>query len=276
MASKAKKEDTTKTAKSHLKRNVSVIILILVIFGAILFYNEYLSGGIINAASSLSKNPEGIGTIITQKIAAASQIKIAYVGLVSGYVYPPPPANDPYISIPFAMNFSKYGNDERVSVSMSDAQLLGISNFSAVGISVNNGTKVYSCYDINETGFKCFETTGNVFQVASKLSSMLNLSGTTKFNVTGAFPSSYSGEPCWSVSGNGTILGNSVLFRGNSSYLDLNACLSPDYYVPVYVNATLVPSGAAPINILIKEVALSNETSQSQVTSLPTPISNST
>ena len=275
MEAKEKKAEVKGQKTGHLKRNVLLMVLAALILGGILFYNAYLSGGIINAYTQLSNNPSNLQPILFQKINAAPQFKLSYLGLAYGNVNTTSLKNQ-HISVPFTLDFSRYGNNTRFGVSVNNANSIGIANFSAVGVSINNGTKLYACYNVNGAGYGCSDTRGSILQIAGNLSGLFGLSGISKFNVTGVLPSLYDGMPCWSVSGNGTVYGNGVLFRGNSANINFTTCLSPQYYIPLNANITILPSGTGPIIILLQEKDLEQATTQAQVTSLPGPVSNST
>lgn len=249
--------------KRHVGRNVGLGILVLLILLGVYFYYAFLSGGIATAVISGSKNPSSFGTIILQKLDSNPQLTLSYLG------YANLGTGDP----PFYLSFLKYQNDTRVTLTTVDFPKLG--NFSAVGISLDNGSTVYACYDYNNTGYKCSTATGSPAQIIQNLTNTFGLPGFGAPSIKSVLPSYYNGMPCFAVSGTSNIYGTSALYNGQNASVSFNGCFSSNYYIPLTANATITPVSGNSIYITLTAVNVSTSSTESAVAALPGPLAGS-
>ena len=246
--------------KRHTGRYIGLGIIAVILMLAIYFYYTYLSGGIASAVIAASKNPSSFGSIVLQKLNSNPQLTLSYLGYVNFSADPP-----------FYLSFLKYQNDTRVTLTLVDFP--GIGNFSAVGISMHNNTKVYVCYDINNAGYTCKLSAGSPTQIVQNLTNEFSLSSFGNAQIKGVTPSYYNGMPCFAVSGTGTIYGTTHFYPGSNASVAFNACVSSSLYIPYTANVTITPSSGGPITMALHAVNVSTTSNESAVTSLPGPVS---
>ncbi len=254
----------TTAKKRHVGRYIGLGILAIVIIGGVYFYYAFLSGGIATVAFQAGQNPSTLGPAILQKINSNPELTLSYVGSINF-------TSDP----PFHLSFMKYHNDTRVTLTLNDFPHIG--NFSAVGISINNGTTVYVCYQSDKQGYRCYRSKGSPTDILKNLSNQFGASnlGNSNVSIKSISPSYYNGMPCFQISGGGKIYGSSEFFN-NSAILSFNGCFSSKLYVPLQANATLAPSNGGHIYITLQATNVSQSSTDSKVTSLPGPLVNST
>ena len=250
----------TKQKKRHIGRNIGLAILVLVVLLGVYFYYTFLNGGIATAAMSGSKNPSSFSTIILQKLDSNPQLTLSYLAS----------ANFGQGDLPLYLSFLKYQNDTRVTLTTVDFPQLG--NFSAVGISLNNGTTIYACYDYNNAGYTCSKATGSPAQIMQNLTSTFGLPSFGSPNIKSVLPSYYNGMPCFAVSGSGMIYGTSTLYSGQNASVSFNGCFSSNYYIPLTANATITTNTGNTIYITLAAVNVSTSSNESAVTTLPGPL----
>ena len=250
--------------KRHTGRNIGLGILVLFIILGAYFYYTWLSGGIASTLIAASQNPASFASsfksLALQKINSNPQLTLSYLGYVNFSADPP-----------FYLSFLKYQNNTRVTLTLVDFP--GIGNFSAVGISLDNNTKVYVCYNINNVGYTCKLSTGSPTQIVQNLTNEFSLSSFGNAQVKSVLPSYYNGMPCFAVSGTGTIYGTTRFYLGGNASVAFNACVSSSLYMPYTANATITPSSGGPITIALHAVNVSTTSNESAVTGLPGPIS---
>jgi hypothetical protein len=263
-----KKNGLEKKKVSHTKRNVGIIVLLVLVVGIGLFYNFYLSGGVIKVVSLALSNPTALKATIIQKINSTPQLTLAYTGTIKANVTPPNGA-DPLVSIPITLNYVKYYNDTRINFTLVGNQSLGIGSVSAVAVEQNDSSEVSICYNLNNTGYQCAASGGNETQIIHNLTSELNISDIGNLAVKGATPSFYNGQSCWAVTGTGTISGNSRIFEGGNATMSFSACISPQYYVPLTFMATITEANGNNVLVNITATNVSHVSSGEGITSLP-------
>lgn len=244
------------TNRKHTARNVGLVILAIVVVAGAYFYYAFLSGGIATAVINGSKSPSQFGSIILQKLDSNPQLTISYIGYINFSADPP-----------FYLSFLKYQNDTRVTLTLVGFPHIG--NLSAVGISLDNNTKVYVCYDINNTGYTCTVSSGSPTQIVRNLTNQFSLSSFGNAQIKGISPSYYNGMPCFAVSGAGTIYGTTQFYSGSNASAAFNACISSSLYIPLTANATINPPSGAPITITLHAVNVSTTSNESAVVTLP-------
>jgi hypothetical protein len=258
---------TSGKTKNHLVRNIGLLIILIILAGGAAFYYTYLRGGIAGMALGSIKDPQSLRDAILQKINSYPQLGLAFIGSITANVTAN--GNDPVVTIPFTIQYLKYNNDSRVSLSIIGNQIAGISNLSATGVSLDNGTMVHLCYSLNGSGFNCAEGTGSPFQILDNLTRAFDIGSFTNFKESSIIPAQYEGHPCWFVSGNGTVSGKSALFNGNDSTLQFSTCIDPDYYAPLFLNATITQSNSPQVKITLNVINITQATNLAQITAMP-------
>jgi hypothetical protein len=134
------------------------------------------------------------------------------------------------------------------------------------GVSVSIGT--------TQGNYTCFKTYGNSSQEAAIANLFVNLSSLNNIATTSYGVSLYNLQPCYSVSGTGTIDVNSELLGSSSPgetpmRLTFDACLSAQYNIPLRIHARMVGANGASIVINLDESAIGTTTNNNQVTGLP-------
>jgi hypothetical protein len=267
------KKDASKDKKrKHTARNVGLLILLILVIIGVYFYYAFLSGGIVTAVYQ-TQNPNQFKAAMLQQINSHPKFNLSYAGTVKFNTTSYAGTNVSSVTLPFTLSYLKYNGDKRVTASFIAFPKIG--NYSAVGVSLNNGTTVDVCYNHNETGYFCYQTSGSPGQIADNLSNAFNITRLGNLHIKTALPSYYNGIPCWYIAGTGDIYGTSVFFADaqNSSIL-FDTCFSSKYYVPLYANATIIPNGTGtPIHVSLREVNLSQNSTESAVVTLPANIS---
>ncbi len=256
--------------KRHIARNIGIAILAILIVGGIAFYYLYLSGGEATAVSLAFTNSSALGNLVKGHIASTPMLGVGYKGYITSNV-----TNimgiDPQVTLPFTATYLKYYNNTRVQVSFTGDSALGINNLSAIGISLDNGSTVYVCYDLNNAGYTCKLSSGSPLQIAQNLSNAFNLSGISGFSIKGVYPSIYGTTPCWQVSGSFNVTGRGGIIAGTTP-ISFSACLSSQYYLPLYLDANITPASGPPTVISVQSTGITTATNLSQVSTLPGPL----
>ncbi len=231
-------------------------------------------------ASTLSSgrqpNSTALQGMLLQKIDSAKTFSVGYSGQITIN-------RDP----PIGFSFAKYYNDTRISFFFEDMPTFG--NLSAVVISRNFGENGTLCIRADPgsalairngssagNGYSCLQTGSSgagaqLFGIADRLVNVSSLSGisTHSYGVT-----LYGGQPCYSVSGSGTIMVNSTLVDVKSSAqapvsVGFSACFSAQYNIPLTIDANLTAGNGSSIRILLNESTIGEAASAEEVDALP-------
>ncbi len=257
--------------RGHALRNTGILIIFVIIIGGAYFYYEYLSGGILSLATAIASNPNAATSIILNKINSNPEFTLSYVGSATMNITTP--QGDPVVTLPFNISYEKHQSDTRTTVSFSDFPVIG--NFSSIVISEDNGSTVYVCYRGLSSGYTCAVGSGTAQQIERNLSNQFGLSNFGSASVHSVSPSYYDGLPCFLISGNGNLNGESILYTGSqNAALSFTGCFSSNYYVPLNITALITPAGGSPVTIVAHVVGIS-PTSSSNITTLPGPLINS-
>ena len=194
---------------------------------------------------------------------------------------------------PISFSFIKYYNVTKVTLSINDLPPFG--NLSVIFLSKNlvlndpsadGGTlcikadphSIFSNIQSSNVtnGYKCIQTYNSsakaqLFNIANTFVNVSSLSGITTTSYGIRF---YNLQPCYYVSGTGTMKVNSTLVDVNSSAqtpvsANFATCVSAQYDVPLYVSVNLTAANGSSISILLNESSISHAANQSQVNSLP-------
>ncbi len=265
----AAKQDAPATGvakrKRHTGRYIGLAIFVILVLGGTYFYFTFLSGGIASTAISAAQNPSSFKSTVLQKINSNPQLALNYTGSITF-------GQDP----PFTFSFLKYLNDTRVMMSVSDFPNIG--NLSATGVSLDNGSTVYLCYDRNASGYKCAMGAGTETQIVDQIAASFNISNISNLGnaaVKSVSPSYYNGQPCWFATGTGVIYGGLGAFGQGNSNVTFSACVSPSLYVPYNATVVITPQAGNTITIALRSIGISLNTTYSEVASLPGSLINS-
>jgi hypothetical protein len=272
MVQKAEQHKKQVGGKSHIVRNISLIVVVAIVIGGAYFYYEYFSGGIGGAVyyAIISGNPsQAIQTAALQKLDSTPQFTLSYAGAITENITVN--SIDPQVVRPFYLGYQKYTNASRISASFSG--LPNLANESLVIIKLDGGSTVYVCLNQSGTGFKCTESAGSAQQEEASISGYFGLSSLGNLHIGTPTPSYFNGLPCFLVQGTGTLYGSTPLLQdsGNAS-LGFSACFSSDYYVPLTINATLTPAGSTPVFIHAYATNITASSNYTAVATLPGPL----
>ncbi len=268
------------------KNSKSLIIGIAVIIVIIVAAVAALSHGAGSASSPLvallTKNHNAsiadYSNILMQKLSTVSQLSVNYSGdaEVSG--------SGMSMHVPIQAGYSKYNNDSRLYLSVSNVTMLG----NITMVYVNNNTNKFTC--IKSSLAAAFNSSASGFRCAKTTSLFSNVSGVSSFESFAAFKNntqikfsyvgqrSYNGNSCALFQGAGTLPTSSALGASGSATYKISSCFSMEYYIPlnmsIEVNASS-SSGAISELITFEETSLSASSSPS-ITQLPGPVVNST
>jgi hypothetical protein len=286
---KAKEQKTSAGEHKSYKKKVALAIVFLVIIAGFYLYETYgsLPGSIIMLKlAGKQLNATSIKAIILQKVNSSPMFNVGYTGqvIING--------NDPGITL----GFLKYHNDTRTSIDMSDIPVFG--NATITMISIDHGNPNYLCIQADNTSAlravipsngtapgstRCINASSNggdaLLSVENRL---INISSANNINVSSYSVSSYDGEPCYRVSGSGTIYMNSSLTGSGASSSQVpstftfDMCLSAQYNIPLTINATFTPSNGGSVVLIVHETTLNYASSDSDVVALPGQVVNAT
>ena len=125
-------------------------------------------------------------------------------------------------------------------------------------------------------GYRCVQTyngsaNGQLLRIANYYIDVSSLSGIT----TKSYGlSSYTGQPCYYISGSGTMQVNSTLVDVNTSAqapvnLDFSTCLSAQYNIPLDLSMNMTAANGSTIKVILNETSLNQTATAYQVESLP-------
>jgi len=279
MAAKVTSNKSAKQRNGHGKLWISLAVV--VILGILLLYLYETYGSIPSSiapvlSSGKQLNSSALESIVLQKVSVANTFAVYYTGEITI-------KKDP----PISFSYAKYYNDTKITLSMQNVQPIG--NVSAVLLSKKfspNGTLCIkadrnSVFDIinssNMTdGYRCVQThdSSTREELLSIANNFVNLSSLSNIAMKSYSLTLYDGQPCYSVSGSGTIMVNSTLVDVNSSVqtpvnLQFSACFSAQYNIPLTLSANMTASNGSSIKISLNESSTDQATNAGQVDSLP-------
>jgi hypothetical protein len=283
--------ESPKKCGSHKK--LLALCAVVIILGILLYlYETYgsLPSAVISALSSgKSPNSAVLEGILLQKINSVKTFAVSYTGRITI-------KKDP----PISFSFEKYYNNTKVFLSIDNVSPFG--NLSAVLISENpfvnlsavplsekfstHGTlcikadpnSVFNTIESGNTtdGYGCVQTYNvsaqaqllrilNFYVNASSLGNIVTKTYGLKLR---------NNQPCYFVSGNGTVEVNSLLIGANSPSQTLvnmyfDTCLSAQYSIPLNISTNMTTADGSSINIFLNESSMNQTTTHYQVDSLP-------
>ena len=254
--------------------------MLLIVFGVLAYLYETYGSLPSALASTVSSGKQLNSTVLEgallQKVTSSKTFAVNYTGQIII-------TKDP----PISFSFSKYYNDTKVALSIYDLPPFG--NVSVVLISKNLSSRgtlcikadpnsVFNKIESNNVtnGYKCIQTyngsaQAQLFNIANTFINVSSLSGITTTSYGVRF---YNLQPCYYVSGTGTMSVNSTLVDGTSSAqtpvnVNFNTCVSAQYNIPLYVSANLTAANGSNIRIMLNASSISQATSPDQVNSIP-------
>ena len=197
------------------------------------------------------------------------------------------------MTIPMNIKYKKYYNTSRIEIylksipMMGDVSIVEITNKSLHYSCLNNSLSIFSGY----TGFVC-QNSSTLNKISPSLMPVINENlMKTNFNiiVEGTNVTSYKGQSCYLMKGNGVIkipanftFNNTSL--SSSSYTNLlyniSSCISSQYGLPLNLTMTIMNTNKTyntlnKILLKFEEINLNTNTN-SNITILPGPIQNTT
>ena len=279
MAAKEAKDSGAVRGKSHKGRWIGLAILFVIIVAGAYFYETY--GGLVSSLITVLSagkqiNSSTLQSVMFQKIDALKAFSTNYTGTI---VINQDPA--------MGFSYAKYYNDTRVTFYAYNLSRLG--NVSAVFVTKNTSAYGTLCikaspgspFNITSggnitNGYRCVQTQSR--SVQAQLLGMarvfIDLSSLGNVVPKSYSLSSYNGQPCYSVSGTGTVNVNSTLLNASAAgYTPVNvsfsACFSGQYNIPLYVHASMISKRGGSMIVSLNETSISQATTAAQVTAPP-------
>ena len=271
-----------KKGKGHKRLKIAAVAIIIILGALLVLYEMYgsLPSSILSAVSSGKQlNATTLQGIIFQKVNAAPMFSVNYTGNITI-------KSDP----PFSVSFIKYYNETWYSfISYNftfpthNLTVFNSSSTSIILLIPNSSNNAYGTLCVGGIpvgigtsfgGYRCFQTYGNETQEAAIANLFFNVSSLSNVTTTSYGLSQYNGQPCYLISGIGTIDVNGELLGGNFSAetpmsLDFRACLSAQYDIPLNIQANMNAANGASIYIDVSESALGTTTNGNEVTVSP-------
>lgn len=252
--------------RGHAGRKIAAVIVLAIILGMAYLYVTY---GSLPAAvlSGKQLTASGIESVMFKKLNSTGMFNLTYAGSVAIN------GTDPGVWI----SYVKYYNNTRATFSFTGMPSVG--NVTVVAISLDNGTSGYSCIKqwnssaSSQNPYLCSPANGVTnSRLAAALDRLVNASSLSNVQVKSYGLSSWDLQPCYSMSGTGSIMVNGALVRAQGylpSNFSFTACVSAQYDVPLTLQGTMHISGGSSINVSIEEQALNFTTTSSEATYLP-------
>jgi len=279
MATEEAADKNTKKGKGRKKGLIGLVIIVIILGALVYLYETYgnLPTALLSIVSSGKQlNATTLKGVLLQKINSTKTFVVNYTGQIII-------RKDPAVSFSFA----KYYNSTRVSFSVTD--LLQFGNVSAIFISRNISTHGTLCIKASSSsildlinssnvtnGYKCVQTDNSSVQAQlMRIADVfVNVSSLSNIAIKSYGIQLYNGQPCYSVSGSGSIEVNSTLVDGDSAAqtpvnVGFSACFSAQYNIPLYISANLTASNGSNIIINLNESSMSQATTAGQVTAPP-------
>ena len=266
---------------------IAIIVVIAVLYYLYSVYGTLPSSLVSAKLSGEQFNASTLKSIMLQKVYSSPMFAVDYSGSITTGL------NDPGLTA----SFLKYYNNTRTTYSFSNMPVIGSAQ--VVVISLNSGQSGYICANATNSamvaeifnnanstkGYQCISASGSNYQkLSTLLNRMINTSSAGSIQISSYSLSSFNGQPCYVVSGSGSIRVNSTLAGINGagilaqvpSNFTFNACFSSQYNIPINFSGRFSPAGGLPISITLQETSISTATTQSEVEALPDPIANLT
>ena len=271
-----------KKGKGHKRLKIAAVTIIIILGALLVLYEMYgsLPSSILSAVSSGKQlNATTLQGIIFQKVNAAPMFSVNYTGNITI-------KSDP----PFSVSFIKYYNEtwysfiaHNFTFPTHNLTVFNSSSTSIILLIPNSNNNAYGTLCVGGIpvrigtsfgGYKCFQTYGNGTQEAAIANLFFNVSSLSNMAITSYGLNMDNGQPCYLISGTGTIDVNSELLGSNSSAytpmnLNFKACLSAQYNIPIQIVATMTAANGANVTIDVSESALGTTTNSNEVTVSP-------
>ena len=278
----ATKETAEKSSKNGSHKKLLITVAAVVIVLSVLFYLYETYGSIPSSlASTLSSgkplDSAALQNILLQKVDAAKTFAVSYTGQIIIN-------RDP----PISFSFAKYYNDTRITLSLEDIPPIG--NLSIILISNKLGPNGTLCIKADQgsafnnieggnvsNGYRCVQTNSGSAQaqLINIMNMYINVSSLGGITTSSYGLTVHDGQPCYFVSGSGTINVNSTLIDVVSSApqtpvgIHFNTCLSAQYNIPLNISANMTAANGSSIKISLDESMINQTTTAYEVDSLP-------
>jgi hypothetical protein len=226
-----------KKKRGAVRRIILALFALIIIAGAYLFFTYGSLPYAVITAKNL--NSSTLISIMTQKVNSAAIVNLSYSGSIVIN------NTDPQ----FNFSYSKNG-----SQSWSDLKLMGVPNVEDLEATTylnqtsgnGRGCVIYNFDNQNGTATSiCNDSAYPYSAYKIVLGYLFNLTSIDDVNTTHYGLGSFDGQPCYLVSGIGTVMVNGEIFNRTGyvpSIFLFDTCLSARYNVPVYANVTILPS----------------------------------
>ncbi|MGC8688264.1 MAG: hypothetical protein ACP5RQ_02595, partial [Candidatus Micrarchaeia archaeon] len=277
------------TPSSILIKVVAVVIMFAIIVYAVYYffnYGGFPSSNSNNSVTSILATHKpakiiNLANVIINYTNNTKQLNVSYNGSIT-LISTSTLTGSMSINIPMKIEYEKYYNLSRTMLNLNNVPLLENLSF----VEISNKSEQYSCANSSSSfaltgsnGFKCQNITSN--KTLSELPININLKE-VNFDIIESFnKTSYKGQPCYVINGNGiinipanltskyTLAKNSTLQRLNYS---INGCMSTQFGLPLNLSMAL-STNTMKILITLAETNFNANTNPT-IAKLPGPIEN--
>ncbi len=250
--------------KSHKKLIVGLIIVIIVIGALYYLYETYGSlpaSAISMMASGHALNATSLQALMLQKIVSTPNFRANYSGSMQVTIVNMGNGADSG-KLYYILQVSKLQQLGNLTLQYSQ-NYVGLKNYSNPNLCVltDNLQIIQKVGAAEQNIMICKNPQEHPRFSGTVVNLLVNISSLDNININSYGISSYNGEPCYSVSGNGTIDVNSTIVGANSgpdipAKMNFSTCLSAQYNLPFYLNAQIVPTNGSKILIALKDYSM--------------------
>ncbi len=230
-----------KDANVRKKRRGSVKWIILALFALIIIAGAYLffTYGSLPYAIITAKNLNSstLISIMAQKINSAAVANLSYSGSIVIN------KTDPQFSFLYSKNGSQSWSDLKL-MNMSNVEDLEATTYLNQTSGNGRGCVIYNFDNQNGTSTSICKNSSYPYSAyTTVLGYLFNLTSIGNVSTNHYGVGSFGGQPCYLVSGAGTVMVNEVLFNQTGYAPGLfffNTCLSARYDVPLYADVVVI------------------------------------
>ena len=225
--------DVAGKGKVSSRRIILALFALIVIAGAYLFFTYGSLPALVITAKNL--NSTTLVSIMAQKVNSTALVNLSYSGSIVIN------NTDPLVSFFYNKNGSKSWSELRLT-EMPNVRDIEAKTYLNQTSGNGVGCVVYNFTDQNATQ-KCENSPYPYAVYTNILGYLFNLSSVGNVSTVSYGLKVVSGEPCYSVSGSGTVMINEGLFNKTGyapARFTFNTCLSAKYNVPLDVEVHAV------------------------------------
>ncbi len=267
MASKQEKGTKPQVKKSHVARNIGLVILLVIIATLGYLYLQY--GTIANVAfsavtSGKPLNQQAFESAVIQKL-DSENVGANYTGHITIN-------SDPAMSLRFGdafgqiyyelkiQNLSGFGSPDMAYFSNPSGYQSGYS-FCVQGSPLLAST-IINGYNLSGSSIRCYLNSGdNLTQSINFLNAFVLFPSASNVSTTSVGLSSYYGTPCYIYAGTGNIWINSTMVGSKSAKyipatMKFNTCFSSKYLLPLTLTANFTAQNGATVNVFLNTTGI--------------------